>query len=218
MKRIISIIFVLLISMIFFSPLSVLGQDEKHYVVPKLGVYIPTGDLDDAGFDTGFNGEIVYGYRLSPYFALEGGVGYFQSDAKVSGSFTDPVLGTVSGSAELDLWAIPVTLTAKGIYPLGNVEFFAGGGVGVYFVNLDLKASGMISGGALGTISGSVSGDDDDTIFGGHIVFGIDFNISPNMVYGIEGKYLITDDAEFFGAKFSELNGLIATLKIGIKF
>ena len=225
MKRLISTIFTLLFPMFFFLPFSALGQDKPktwiyghNYIAAKAGAYFPTGDLDDLDFDTGFNGEIVYGYRFNPNFALEGGVGYFQSNSEVSGTITDPVIGTVTGTVDMDLWTVPVTVTAKGIYPIDNVELFAGAGIGLYFVNLDLDASGTISGGALGTISGTISTDDDDTIFGGHILAGANVNITPNVFIGIEGKYIITDEAEFFGVKFSELDGFILTGNIGIRF
>lgn len=218
MQQVTQIVFILITSIIFFLPPSATGQDKTYYTALKAGAYFPSGDLDDDfDFDTGFNGEIQFGNHFMRNLALEWGIGYFESESRESGNFTDPILGTISGSADLDLWAIPVTLTPKGYFFLENLELYAGVGIGVYFVNLAIDASGTISG-PLGTTMGSISEDDDDTIIGGHVLTGANYFIASNIFIGVIGKYIFTEEAEFFNIEFANLNGFIVTGNIGFRY
>lgn len=69
---------------------SATAQEDLNYFVIKAGIYSPTGDLDDADFDSGFDGEVVVGHYIQPNFCIEGAVGYFRSDASYGGF--DPFL------------------------------------------------------------------------------------------------------------------------------
>ena len=52
-----------------------------NYVEAKLGGYFPmAGDVDS--FDSGFNGEVTFGRYLAPGFAVEGGLGYFETKGR----------------------------------------------------------------------------------------------------------------------------------------
>jgi opacity protein-like surface antigen len=108
-------------------------------------------------------------------------------------------------SADLDRgWAVPVTLTAKGIYPVNNFELYAGLGGGIYYTQADLNPS------TGNTIS------DEDWLAGGHVLVGFDYNVSDVVFFGVEGKYLFTSEADYDGIK-ANLTGFTLTGNIGIK-
>ena len=199
-------------------PRYVLAEERYHnrhfYVTAKPGIYSPqTNDLD--GFDTGFNGEVAFGFQPSRYFAVELGSGYFNTDGAVTFSGTN-----FAERDKLDLYIIPVTITAKLIIPFKKFEFFGLGGVGAYYVWGDMKAKGTVDG-----ISYSAELDGSDVVFGGYVGLGVHYNITPRFFVGVEGKYLWTDRAEpeddFFdddlGVRF-KLDGILATAVLGFRF
>lgn len=169
-------------------PFSSFGQDLPNCFALKGGIYSPTGDLDDADYDTGFNGEIAYGRYFNPNFAMEIGAGYFKTDTSLSG-FDPLVLGSFREEDEIEV--IPLTLTGKGIYPSENFELFAEFGIGVYFADFE----GVLPSSTLGTLRI----DDDDTVFGVILGVGVSYNITSKAYLGIEAKYLATDDVEIKG-------------------
>ena len=194
-------------------------QDSRYfYMTLKPGIYSPqTSELE--GFNTGFNGEIAFGWQPIKYFAAELGVGYFNTEGSES------VAGTVNGfnfgaRGEFQLDVLPVTLTAKLIIPYKKWEFFGLGGVGAYFLWADFKENGTING---TPFSRKLNGD--DVIFGGYLGLGIHYNITPRIFVGAEGKYLWTDKANpemssnagSLEAKF-KLDGIIATAVLGFRF
>jgi hypothetical protein len=71
MKRVVLITLVLSVSLVFLSSFSAMAQDKKFYMAVKAGIYEPTGDLDDADFDSDFNGEVAFGVYPIPNLALE---------------------------------------------------------------------------------------------------------------------------------------------------
>lgn len=198
--------------LIFFMPFSAMGGvvDKPSYFTLKGGIYSPqSNDLEE--FDTGFNGELSFGYYFHRNFALEIGVGYFQTQASFIGF--DPILGV--WSEEDKITTVPLTLTAKGVYPTQYVDVFGGAGIGLYFASGE---SDLLIG------AFPFSFDDSDTVFGFHLGLGANFSITENVFFGIEGKYL------WAGAKFEEdilgipvdldadLDGYTVTANIGFRF
>jgi len=188
-----------------------MGQEKPGYIIIKAGIYTPTDDLDD--FDTDFNGEVTFGGYLNPNFALEGGVGYFKTEASFSG--VDPIGGSYDEDDEVT--AIPITLTAKGLYPGKTFEFYGGGGAGVYFANFESDVST--------TSVGDFSFDDDDTVFGLHVLAGVNVNVSEVVFVGVEGKYIWTEEGKVMDTVLgipvsleANLNGYIVTGNIGFRF
>jgi len=207
-------IFMVVLVLTFSIPIQVLAQD-LYYISAKPGIYSPK--LNDC--DTGFNGEIAFGWRPNPNFAAEMGVGYFETEAKER--FRGQLGGiTFTGRITADIEVIPVTITLKGILPYKQWEFFGLGGIGAYIVSGDLKARGTVGG-----LSGAVDLEDSATIFGFHLGLGFHYNITPTIFVGAEGKYLWTSEAklqdEVFGvpieAKF-KMDGILATAVIGLRF
>ena len=181
-----------------------------NYLTLKAGIYEPeTDDLDE--FDTGFNGEISIGHYFNPNFAMEFGVGYFKTDTDGVGVFLiTPYLFIIPYDVAIDV--IPITLTFKGILPFEQGEIFAGLGVGGYYVDGEVDVS-------------SINLEDEDFIFGAHVVLGAQADITKTVFIGVEGKYFWTDDAELkdeyagipFEAEF-ELDGFTVTANLGFRF
>jgi len=184
---------------------------KPNYVTLKGGIYSPqSDDLDD--FETGFNGEISVGHYFHPNFALELAVGYFETEDSVSGFI--PILGNFTEKDEIT--AVPVTLAAKGIYPMGSAELFAAGGIGVYYIEgeTDISTSAL----------GRFAFDGDDAVFGFHLGLGGHMNIAENLFLGIEGKYLWAE-TEFEGSLSgvpielnADLEGFMVTANLGLRF
>jgi hypothetical protein len=169
--------------LVLLMPLSAPAQDYLNYFALKAGAYFPTGDLEDDKFDTGFNGEVSYGRYLHPNFATEFGVGYLQSE-----------------DSDQKVWAVPLTVTAKGLYSMEGLELFGGAGIGLYIAQAEVGSQ-----------------EDDDTVWGGHVVAGTNIDINPTLFLGVEGKYIFTEEAEFFGGK-TDFNGFTLTGNFGIRF
>jgi outer membrane protein W len=201
-------------TLIWLLALPAFGQDSPNYFALKGGIYSPTGDLDDANYETGFNGEIAYGRYFNPYFAMEFGAGYFKSDTSLSG-FDPLFLGSFQEEDQIKV--IPLTVMGKGIYRTGNFELFGEFGLGVYFADFE----GVLTTSTLGTIRV----DDNDSVFGVILGIGVTYDIGTNAFIGMEAKYLATGDATFRGTAVGvpitlggDLNGIILTANLGFRF
>jgi outer membrane protein W len=202
------------IALVFILSFGAFGQDTANYFALKAGGFSPTGDLDNTNFDTGFVGEVACGHYFYPGFALEIGVGYYKSNASVSGF--DPVFLGAFREKD-DVKVIPVTLTGKWIYPYGNFEFFGGIGAGVYFASF--------KGDLASTTLGTISVDENDSVFGMNLGFGVTYNITRSVFVGVESKWIWTGEAEFQGSGLrvpfevrSDLDGIIFTANLGFRF
>ena len=154
-----------------------------NYFAVKAGAYFPEDKWDvlDLGvfeysLDTGFNGELVFGHYFNRNWALELGIGYFQT------SGDDTSLGAKS-KASMDVmpcyrWQL------KESYLLDKCEIYGIGGIGAYFVWADEKLNG-------------IRFSDEDILFGGFLGAGVNYNITPTAFLGLEGKYLWTDKTSF---------------------
>ena len=197
----------------FLIPINVFAK-SPFYITFKPGIYSPqSSDLDD----TGFNGEIAFGYQFNRYIAAEFGIGYFYTEAEKK------VVGpTYVDRENFDIDVYPVTLTLKAILPYKKWELFGLAGGGLYVVS--------------GPYDYDYDDDDDfydydaddydtDAVLGGYLGGGLHYNITPRIFLGVEGKYLWTDRAKLkdyvYGipleAKF-KLDGFIATAVFGIRF
>ncbi len=206
MKKIVA-----LAAMLCLVSVPALAAQPANYIAVKAGGYSPE-DTDMSEFSSGFNGELAFGHYFNPNIVGEIGVGYFETDANISGF--DPVLGAFSESDEITVY--PVTITVKGVAPLPGGELYIGAGLGAYFA--EARSDLFIA--ALGHESQSAS----DTAFGGHVVAGGNFNITPKIFLGAEVKYLWARpsfSATFFGVPLTldaPLDGLVATANFGFRF
>ena len=191
------------------------GESERraNYVEAKLGMFQPTGDMDDADYDTGGDVSVVYGRYLNNFLVLEGGVDIFGSEQNLYG-YNDH-----AGSYEQDnfLTTAAFFATLKGEFTTGPVDLFAGIGAGIYSVSLssDIDSSRL----------GDLDEDDSDAVFGAHVVAGANFNITERFFVGVEGKYRWTDDVEIYDSVASvpveytgDLSGYTVTFNGGFRF
>ncbi|MFI5294560.1 MAG: hypothetical protein ACHQ0Y_05985 [Thermodesulfovibrionales bacterium] len=176
--------------LIFLHPLSSWGAEKNNYLLLKGGTYTFMDSLKDANLATGFDGELAYGRYILPNLVLEGATGYFHD-------------GVNKGYGN-DVKGIPVTLTAKGVYPIKDFEPFVGAGIGVYFTKFHGKVKGTVN-------------DVSRTIPGGHVVIGSYYNFTQSLFAGVEGKYIFTEKADF-GTLRTSLNGFTATATFGYRF
>jgi opacity protein-like surface antigen len=137
----------------------------------------------------GFMGEIIYGYYLNSNIVLEGGIGYFHD-----------------GTIELkDIRGMSFMFSVKGVYPVENFKTFAGGGFGVYSTKYKRK------------ITEHLDYEDNNIIFGGHLLIGANVDISSAMFIGVEGKYLLTEKGKFNSLN-ANINGIATMLSFGLRF
>jgi opacity protein-like surface antigen len=174
---------VALVAMASLVSVPAFAERLDNYGTVKLGAYSPRSHfLRGNDFSKGIDGEVALGRYFNRYLAGEVGVGYFK---------------TTSGSNQVTV--VPATVTGKGIYPLGEVELYAGAGIGAYFAKADLFSQSY-----------------DDTAVGWHILTGVNFNVTPTLFLGAEIKYLWVKPS--FGSWASSLDGVTATANLGIRF
>lgn len=200
----------IIIAILFLVSVPAFAEKPLNYATAKLGVYTPTNsDLED--FDNGFNGELSFGHYFNPQFAGEIGVGYFSVDGDFMGLF-GPVIVTEQDKIKV----YPITITGKGIIPYEQGELYGGGGIGVYFAEIESDI------GNLGL--GRQSQTSNDTTFGIHFLVGGNYNVTPNIYIGGELKYIIakaTFQATFFNSPMTmdaNMNGFITTVNLGYRF
>lgn len=218
MKQLICLLFVLIIA-VCATP-SYVTAAENNYITLKPGIYSPQSNSLKQ-FGTGFNGEIAFGHQFNPNFAMEMGVGYFNTEATFRTS--ERISGIRYPFRENDHFdVVPVTLSAKLIRPVGKWEFFAVEGIGAYIVSEDTKISGTIN-----NWSGRASFKDTDTVFGFHLGLGFNYNITQKWFIGAEGKYLWVRQARLRdstpGVPVSldakpRMDGILATAVMGFRF
>ena len=197
-------IFMVVLALAFLIAIDVFAQ-SPFYIAFKPGIYSPqSSDLD--GFDTGFNGDFVFGFRLNPNIAVELGIGYFNTEGEKT------VTGATYGGRknfDLDVWSF--TFTLKAILPYKKWEFFGFGGGGAYSVSRPYDVENYYH--------HYYYDDDYDLVLGGYLGAGIHYNIAPKIFLGVEGKYLWTEQAKFeYLEERFRMDGIIATAVIGFRF
>lgn len=203
------IFFMLLVNLL--APYAVFAQPA--YVVFKAGGYFPTGTLGRLGYGAGFNGEISVGHYFIPrILAVEIGSGYLQTTLSQTSLTNDPILGTVTGTIENQVRAVPIIGTVKVRAPF--LGLYVGAGGGFYATRLRIRAHGTKA-------DGSPFSFNDcgwDTIAGGHVMAGLSFPITRWLFFGAEGKYIFTQKAHYFNKSYSSLDGFMATGNLMINF
>ncbi|MBP2683352.1 MAG: hypothetical protein H6Q79_1391 [Deltaproteobacteria bacterium] len=94
------------------------GSRGNYYWFGNFGLYEPGGDI--GALHTGWNLSGGVGLRVHPNVAVESTLAFLRSNG-----------------ASGDLWAIPLTLGARLIYPTPVFEPYAGIGSGVSYVDLN---------------------------------------------------------------------------------
>ncbi len=206
-------IFMVVLGLTFLIPLNAFAK-RPFYIAVKPGIYSPqTNDLD--GFNTGFSGEVAFGYRLNPNIAAEIGFGYFNSEGEYR------IGGATYVDREFNIHVYPVTFTLKAILPYKRWEFYGLGGAGAYIVYKPYDHDYY-------DYYNDYHHDHDyeyDTVFGGFLGAGVNYDITSRIFVGVEGKYLWTDKVKLEYGEFGtplevkfRLDGFIATAVIGFRF
>jgi len=179
----------------------------------KVGMFKPTGDMDDADYDNGGDFSGSYGRYLNKFLILEAGFDAFGSEQNLSGR------NDQAGSYTQDNYLVGVAgfVTLKGEYSAGPVDLFGGFGGGIYSVTLDSEIDS--------SRLGDLDTDDSDGVFGVHVVAGVNYNINQRFFVGVEGKYRWTDDVEIRETVAAipieytgDLSGYMVTFNAGIRF
>lgn len=179
------------------------GADSAYAVFRAGGTFPQHKDLD--GYDNGFALEGGLGFQLGSGLAVEATVGRFAIEA--SEQFFDASIGevvTVTGTAT----AISLAASIKLGIPVQSVEFYGLAGAGLYFVNLDLRAT------APGYYP--LEESDRDTAFGFHLGAGLSVRVSPKASLGLEAKYIIAS-ATLFDEK-GGIDSMLVTGGLGYRF
>jgi opacity protein-like surface antigen len=186
------VLFLLSMTTAYAKPLA------ANYAQLKIGGFFPqTNDLD--GFDAGGSIEVGIGHRVAPGFAIEGNFGYFET----KGTFNLPGIGSVDETFKV----MPLTLSFKGQVFFDRFEPYAEAGIGVYFIKDELN----------GTVLGfSGSDSENDTQLGLHVGLGGNYNITPQVFLGVEGRYLWLR-TDTFGVNV-QLDGFLLTANLGYRF
>jgi opacity protein-like surface antigen len=197
MKRPIVLFLVLSVALIGIASPAAAAGSPSSYMVLKGGLYSPSQDFDiDAThfeLDDGFVAELAFGHYFVPFFAAELGVGYFESKAS-------PAVPP----GEVKFKVVPVTLTGKVLLPFGPIEPYGEFGIGGYITEADVS-------GTIGNFTGSTKG-----VFGLHAGGGVNFNITPSVFLGAEGRYLWAKPS--FGGQDIKLDGFTVTGNLGFRF
>jgi outer membrane protein W len=149
---------------------------EDTYLSLKGGVFLPNGKSGNGlnSFDAGYSVDFSLGYRLEQYVAVELGTGVYTAKGSTA---------TATTSDSMELFAVPVTVTVKGLLSLERTELYAGAGGGYYFGAMDRKQT-----------RGAASAD--ETSHGGalgyHVVAGADYRLNKNVSLGAEFKWFAT--------------------------
>jgi opacity protein-like surface antigen len=209
MKNLALIAITLTVLVVFLSPLSVTGEEKTNYFIIRGGIYSPkSDDLED--FDTGSAVEIAFGHYFNRNFALELGLGYLDTDAECSG-FDPILLGNFKEDDEITI--MPLTLTAKGEYPLGdNLKLYGLVGGGLYFADAESNISS--------SFLGNLSPDDSATSLGVHVGLGFNYSITPRLSLGVEGRHFLADAKLNYSAAHidADLDGYIVTAGVTFLF
>jgi len=180
------------------APAAATGH-PANYLVLKGGLYAPSQDpdIETVHFTQkdGFVAEIAGGRYFGPFFATEFGVGYFQSKGS-------PAVE----AGESKFQCVPVTLTGKVLLPLGPfVEPYAELGIGAYITKAEASGTNIKN------FDASTKG-----VVGLHAGAGVNFNITPLVFLGAEGKYLWAKPS--FGGQDINLDGFTVTADLGFRF
>ncbi len=167
------------------------AQYGQPYVFGHLGVFEPNSDNDGlSGYDSGINFDIGVGSRVAPMFAVDGTIGVFSAK---------------QGSNQATV--VPLTFGGRLILPNPFLEPYVGGGMGIYFSNLQEDPRPGFSG-----------IDDSSTDFGGYLSAGLDMWLNPRTAFNFEGKYhWVTGNFQSNAGNYFDVNMGGWTLNLGVR-
>lgn len=135
------------------------------YLGGGLGVLHEEDNPAIADVDSEFGAVFGGGYRVNPYFAVE-----------IDGLITHQEFDTppsAGGGRRSDLFTNGVGGVAKLILPLGRVELYLGGGIGLYTSRVEIDGPFL-------------EDEEDDTDIGYQVMLGADVFVSRRISVGLE--------------------------------
>lgn len=174
---------VMVVIVVMLAAVSASAQEEKSYFTFKGGYFAPTG----GGFqNTDMSGnaywEVASGTDYS-FFGVEFGIGYLQSR-----------------NDNVDVYTVPVTLSAKVQFPIALFVPYLKAGGGIFFTDGSSRVG---------------QGSDSAWNWGYQAGGGIDFRLDW-LILGVEVKYIAVDANLKMGDV--KLEGVITTGNIGFRF
>lgn len=143
------------------------GFHAGPYLFANIGLFEPNSYHDGlGGYSSDWSGNIAIGSRVSPFAAIEGGIGYYTASA---------------GSNEVSV--VPVTIGGRLIIPHPVFEMYFGGGIGAYFASLKEPVQ----------VVPLVSTDDSNATIGGYVNLGLDMWLTPKAAINIDARYQMAD-------------------------
>lgn len=171
----------------------------RWYVAARAGTYSPS--TSDNGLinklDPGMTGEVGVGYLFSRNLAVEAGIAGFSAERTLPAA-------DVAASTVRSLSTTAFLLTLRGVLPLANdkVELSAGGGVGSYKLDIEIKDPPPPP----------VDHGESATETGFHVVAGVAYNVTQRIALGLEYKWFSVD------ADGTDLGGDVFSLGVRYRF
>lgn len=214
MKQLVLVVSIILVPAIGFIDTAGAESDVyRNYGQIHLGLNAFTGDMDNAGFDSDVELGAAYNRYLSPHLVLEAAVDFFGSDKDSYGS--TPTTGFYK--IEDTIAVLGFLATVKGEFPAGPLRIFGGGGVGFYALALHSELTTAYF--------GELDKNENDNVFGVHVVAGVNYNITARFFAGLQGLYRWTDDIDINKTLTTvpvrlkgDLNGYTVALTAGFRF
>ena len=139
----------------------------QPYFFGHIGVFDPNGDNEGLEFyDSGLSFDVGIGSRVTPVLAVEGSMGSYSTDKQ-----------------GLAATVVPLTIGFRVIVPSNVFEPYIGGGVGIYFTDIDFPTAVNSAGQAVAVTNSTSS------TMGVYGAAGIDAWLNPRMALNFEGKY-----------------------------
>ncbi len=151
------------------------GRIGKPYWYAGAGKFNPDGNAQLGDQEGKFDLLVGGGYRASANFSWELDLLLGHQNVDTPASIVPSIFGTVDPRSSLDTTGVAGTV--KYVYPLGRLEPYAGGGIGIYTVRF--RATGQQFG-----FPGELTRD--ATTLGLHLVAGADFYVTDSTALGIE--------------------------------
>jgi opacity protein-like surface antigen len=158
------------------------SKSYDNYARIGIGGVLFTDDLEAAEFEGGLGGSLSYGRYLLKFLVVEASIGGFATGEEFKGS----TLLAGDYTRTDSIFVNSLLATVKGVWPIGPVRLFAGGGVGGYFLRLhsDMETERL----------GDFESSQSDSVVGVHGVTGAYFDITPRVFLGLEALYYHTGD------------------------
>ena len=169
----------LLPSIVFAQSSHAEGRSGHWYIGGGLGGYSEETNPQLANQDSGAALFFSGGYRLSPNVAVEADFLGWAQDFSTPASIAPGILS--SADARTDLTTGGLSGVIKFYLPVGIVDLYGGGGLGIYATNLFVEGTGSASGAQV---------NETDTDFGYQLLLGADVYVSRKISVGLEYRWL----------------------------